>query len=55
MSVQNKQIIDINVNSIEKRYFPAKHYEYGVLVTWRDSTESKVFRKYSHFCDLKVT
>ncbi|RNA21188.1 SH3 and PX domain-containing 2A isoform X2 [Brachionus plicatilis] len=53
MNTNYRQIIDINVNSVEKRYFPTKHYVYGVLVTWPDSTESKVFRKYSHFCDLK--
>lgn len=54
MSIDNRPIIDINVNSVEKRYFPIKHYVYGIIVTWPDSTESKVFRKYSHFCDLKV-
>ncbi|XP_075697208.1 SH3 and PX domain-containing protein 2A isoform X1 [Rhinoderma darwinii] len=47
-------VVDVCVQDVQKRRNPSKHYVYIIKVTWLDSTQHVIYRRYSKFFDLQM-
>ncbi|KAG8551513.1 hypothetical protein GDO81_004142 [Engystomops pustulosus] len=47
-------VVDVCVQDVQKRRNPSKHYVYIIKVTWSDSTQHVIYRRYSKFFDLQM-
>ncbi|XP_044153808.1 SH3 and PX domain-containing protein 2A isoform X1 [Bufo gargarizans] len=47
-------VVDACVQDVQKRRNPSKHYVYIIKVTWLDSTQQVIYRRYSKFFDLQM-
>ncbi|XP_066456980.1 SH3 and PX domain-containing protein 2A isoform X2 [Eleutherodactylus coqui] len=47
-------VVDVCVQDVQKRRNPSKHYVYIIKVSWLDSTQHVIYRRYSKFFDLQM-
>ncbi|XP_073402682.1 SH3 and PX domain-containing protein 2A isoform X2 [Dendrobates tinctorius] len=47
-------VVDVCVQDVQKRRNPSKHYVYIIKVTWSDSMQHVIYRRYSKFFDLQM-
>ncbi|RNA21161.1 SH3 and PX domain-containing 2B [Brachionus plicatilis] len=50
---KQKYLINIDVNHVEKRPKPSKHYVYCIWITWSNLSKYKIYRRYSQFYELQ--
>ncbi|XP_018418620.1 PREDICTED: SH3 and PX domain-containing protein 2B isoform X2 [Nanorana parkeri] len=49
-----KSIVQVDVQDVQKRRSPNKHYVYIISVTWSDNASEVIYRRYSKFFDLQM-
>ncbi|KAM5169913.1 SH3 and PX domain-containing protein 2B [Mantella aurantiaca] len=49
-----KSIVQVNVQDVQKRRNPNKHYVYIISVTWSNASSEVIYRRYSKFFDLQM-
>ncbi|XP_039632081.1 SH3 and PX domain-containing protein 2B isoform X1 [Polypterus senegalus] len=49
-----QSILEVNVQDVQKRRNPNKHYVYIIKVTWSDGTTQVIYRRYSKFFNLQM-
>lgn len=52
--MSRKSIVQVNVQDVQKRRSPNKHYVYIISVSWSNSSSEVVYRRYSKFFDLQM-
>ncbi|CAC5376723.1 SH3PXD2 [Mytilus coruscus] len=55
MASQNRKITEIQVEDIQKRRHPSKHYVYVIKVIWSDGSRHVIYRRYSRFFDFQLS
>ncbi|VDI26694.1 Hypothetical predicted protein, partial [Mytilus galloprovincialis] len=55
MASQDRKITEIQVEDIQKRRHPSKHYVYVIKVIWSDGSRHVIYRRYSRFFDFQLS
>ncbi|KAM9313104.1 SH3 and PX domain-containing protein 2B [Gastrophryne carolinensis] len=52
--MSRRSIVQLDVQDVQKRRSPNKHYVYIINVTWSNGSSEVIFRRYSKFFDLQM-
>jgi predicted secreted protein len=52
---QAKLVKTVSVTTYQKRKKPRKHYVFQIQVSWNDTSEFYIFRRYSEFYSFHVS